>query len=316
MDPVTHTLVGVGLANAFFRDRPRSALILALASNAPDIDVLVHLTADPAAITLRRSFGHSLFALPLVSLALAALLRWRLRQDLIPLWGLCLLGCAAHVLFDLVNSFGVLLLWPLSPWRPELAMIFIIDLALTGLLAAPFVLSRFWGPRRESLFRAAMACVLLYVTLCWASRQRAWALLQREERGAPADFSYVFPEPLGAHRWRGVIRRGNGYRVHLVNSLTGQVELITEAATDSGEARVEAARLSPMGRRLEAFFKAPVWSFEAHQKGGGRVRVYDLRFRSVLVSRAGAFEFVFASAPDGTAKPLGWASGLSRGSHK
>ena len=66
MDPVTHTLVGAGMANAFFRRRvgPEAIPILALASNLPDIDAVVHLTGDPAALLWRRSFGHSLFTIP------------------------------------------------------------------------------------------------------------------------------------------------------------------------------------------------------------------------------------------------------------
>ncbi|MBI4715240.1 MAG: hypothetical protein HY760_04780 [Nitrospirae bacterium] len=39
-DTVTHTLIGVGLGNAFFRRRigPPALVILAVASNLPDVD--------------------------------------------------------------------------------------------------------------------------------------------------------------------------------------------------------------------------------------------------------------------------------------
>ncbi|PYS96581.1 MAG: hypothetical protein DMF50_04130, partial [Acidobacteria bacterium] len=66
MDPVTHTLVGVAMANALFRRRigPESVPILAIASNLPDLDAAVHLTGSPAALLMRRTFGHSLFLVP------------------------------------------------------------------------------------------------------------------------------------------------------------------------------------------------------------------------------------------------------------
>src|SRR5712692_2481641 len=144
MDPVTHTLVGVAMANAFFRRRigPESVPILAIASNLPDLDAVVHLTGNPAAVLMRRTFGHSLLLLPFWALLLAlALRRFYPRPGARTLFGLCLLGAGVHLLFDLINSFGVVLLWPLSSWRPELALVFIIDFVLTGLVALPLLLA-------------------------------------------------------------------------------------------------------------------------------------------------------------------------------
>lgn len=299
MDPVTHTLIGANLAQAFFKRRigPETIPILALASNLPDIDTLVLLTGNPLSITLRRSFGHSLFTLPLLSAALAwGLKRHYPRQNWTNLFWLSLLGAAVHVFFDLVNSFGVLLLWPFFPWRPELAIIFIIDLVLIGFLAAPFLIC--WARRRrarlEMACRLTLACVALYVLFCAASRLRAQRLLARESAASGAEFSYIFPEPLGAHRWRGVLRRGNAYRVYLVHSLSGKMEAKGSVATAIGEPEVEEARHSPQGRRLEAFFKAPVWRFDSAGKSP-HVSVYDLRFKPLTINRGRAFEFRFPS---------------------
>ena len=67
MDPVTHTLFGMAIGEAVFRPRlgRRAVTIAAWAANLPDIDVLILATGDPAAVILRRSFGHSLILLPL-----------------------------------------------------------------------------------------------------------------------------------------------------------------------------------------------------------------------------------------------------------
>ena len=95
MDPVTHTLIGIGMANAFFRRRigPEAVPILAIASNLPDVDALVHLSSDPTAVLMRRTFGHSLFLLPIWAIGLAFILRrFYPRLDLRTLFGLSLLG--------------------------------------------------------------------------------------------------------------------------------------------------------------------------------------------------------------------------------
>jgi membrane-bound metal-dependent hydrolase YbcI (DUF457 family) len=307
VDPVTHTLVGVCMGNAFFRGRwgSRAVTVLAIASNLPDIDAAVHLTGDPAAILMRRTFGHSLILLPLWVTILALLLRrlcpqMRLRAVV----GLCALGAGVHLFFDLVNSFGVVLLWPLSDWRPELAIIFIIDLVLTGLLAAPLILAagRRARPRLAWLSRASLLCVAVYVALCACERWLAVRALAEETRSLrrPPEFSYVFPEPLGPHRWRGVVRTGEAYRVYLIRSISGMVLLRGEIQTWTDDPRVRAAAATPLGRRLEWFFKAPVWQMRVLDPEGGNpwdrafeVTVFDLRFASSVLRRDPVFVYSF-----------------------
>ncbi len=308
MDNLTHTLVGVGMAQAFFRRRvPEAVLILALASNLPDVDALVHLSGDPISITLRRSFGHSLLTIPLLSAGLAMILKRRYpRTDDLTLFGLCLLGAMVHFFFDLVNSFGILPLWPASPWRPELSMVFIIDLTLLGLLAAPFLIC--WPrPLRghlQALCRLSLALAAAYLLFCAINRSLAETALERQARALRPDFSYLFPEPLGPHRWRGVLRRGNIYKVYLIRSLDQEAEFKRELATDLRDPSVERVRQTPEARRLEGFFKAPVWSARKESGGSATVRVFDLRFQPLLIERGRPFEFAFRVQADGRVERL------------
>lgn len=289
MDPLTHTLIGANLANAFFKKKngPEAVPILCWASNLPDLDVAVLLSGDPLAVTLRRTFGHSLLTAPLLVLGLAGFFKWKYPKQR---WGelliMCGAGAAVHVFFDLVNSFGVRLLWPLDPWRPELAIIFIIDLFLTGLLALPYLLPK---ADRTRWAKIALCLVAVYVNFCELSRRQAVKLFAPLAQGA--DFSYVFPEPLGPHRWRGVARRGSEYSVYLVEPWAKRLTGKGTVATDLDRPEVVDARRSVDGRRVTAFFKAPVWSVDAH----GRARVYDLRFTSLVMKRRPGFSFSFDS---------------------
>jgi len=292
MDPVTHTLLGVGLGNAFYRERAGRAAIpvLVLASNLPDLDAIVHLTGDPYAVLMRRTFGHSLFLLPFWSLALAWILGRRYREaPLSTLYGMTLAGVAGHLLFDLINSFGVVLFWPLSDARPELAWVFILDFVLTGLLALPPALALLppLRPRLRLLSRGALAAVGLYLALCGLARAGATRLLEPAAGGA--GFTYVFPEPLGPHRWRGVARYPGRYDVFLLHPLTGTIEPKGSVRNDLDDPRVVAARQTPDGRRLDRFFKAPVWQVEG--EGGGAVTAWDLRFKPLVVDRPAVFRY-------------------------
>jgi membrane-bound metal-dependent hydrolase YbcI (DUF457 family) len=307
VDPVTHTLVGIGMANAFFRRRlGREAVpALAIASNLPDLDAIVHLSFDPRALLLRRTFGHSILLLPFWSAGLALVLRrYAPHIGFRRLLGLSLLGAGAHLVFDLINSFGVVLLWPLSDWRPELAIVFIIDLLLTGLLLAPLLLCavpRFRG-RLSGLSRASLAAVVVYLLVCAGNRALAQEALAAVAGGSRADLVYVFPEPLGPQRWRGVVGRGDTYGLYLIHAPSGRVDPAGSVRTLAFDPRVEAVRRTPLGRRLGAFFKAPVWSVRDGRGGPAQVTVYDLRFVTLVLPRKPIFGYSFRVDGSGRVK--------------
>jgi len=216
--------------------------------------------------------------------------------------GLSVLGMIVHLLFDLINSFGVVLLWPLSYWRPELGIVFIIDFILAGLMISPLLIC--WPRRLRSrlglISRISAACVIVYFLFCAGNRALALQTLGKASAGQAPSFSYVFPEPLGPHRWKGITREGNLYRIYLIHSLTGTSELKDEVTTEAGDPAVQAARFSRFGRKLEWFFKAPVWTVEARTPQGVEVSVYDLRFRSLVIRRGGPFGFRMLVRPNGS----------------
>jgi hypothetical protein len=225
-------------------------------------------------------------------------------------FGLVLLGAGIHLFFDLINSFGVVLLWPFSDWRPELATVFIIDLLLTLLLALPLLLAILpkLRPHLVSLSRAAAAAVVIYLLACSGGRALAGEALARvaARSNRPPELVYLFPEPLGPHRWRGVIREGEACRVFLVHSLSGEVELRENIETHPADDSVLRARRTSLGRRLDRFFKAPVWQVRRDlpgsdplEQGAVEVTASDLRFRSLVLDRPPVFTFCFRVPPRG-----------------
>lgn len=306
MDPVTHTLLGVAVGESFFRPRlgRRAVTVSAWAANLPDIDTLVLLTGDPGAVILRRSFGHSLILLPLWIAGLTWL--FKRKYDDLETRDLALIvaaGCAGHLFFDLINSFGVQLFWPVSMTRPELATTFIIDLTLAGFLAAPHLarLRAAWRPQLGALCRAALVAVAFYLSMAFTARQMALGLLAEAAGGR--GFQYAFPEPLGAHRWRGVVKDDGAWRSYLVNVSKRTVEPGPVFPDDAMTGPALAARETPFGRRVTEFFKAPVWTVEPKPGGGATVRVQDLRFVSLVLPRANPFEFEFDAPPEGEPEP-------------
>ena len=120
----------------------------------------------------------------------------------------------------------------------------------------------------------------------------------------PPEFAYVFPEPLGPHRWRGVTRKGGFYRLFLIRSFYGRDETREALITLPEDPRVLKARQTPLGKRLDAFFKAPVWAVSAEPGGGATVTGSDLRFSSLIIPRKAGFEFRFRVLPSGDVEPF------------
>jgi len=309
VDPLTHTLLGAAVGESFFRARlgRRAVIVSAWAANLPDIDTIVLLTGDPGSVLLRRSFGHSLFLLPLWIAGLTWI--FKRKYDDLEVRDLALiitLNCAGHLFFDLINSFGVQLFWPFSFARPELAMIFIIDLTLMGFLAAPHLtrLKESWRPKLPEMSRVALVAVAFYLALAFSARQYALSLLARETGGK--GFQYAFPEPLGAWRWRGVVREADAWKVYLVDTGRGTVTQRLTIHNDEWSPPARAALETPFGRRLETFFKAPVWTVTPAAGGGRAVRVHDLRFVSLVLPWRTPFAYEFDIAAKGAAaKPRG-----------
>ena len=309
MDNLTHTLVGVALARSGLSRRygRGTTLLMAVASNLPDIDVLLTAPYGAAAPMLRRSMTHSVVGIPVLAIGLALVARrWMREVSVRALVGLCLLALGVHVLFDLVNSYGVVVLWPLRDTRFELAWVFIIDLFLWAALLLPIGIGR--TPLagrigRERTYRAAVGAVVFYLVLCAASRSRSMRLLS--EHVPDAEWRYAFVEPLGPHRWRGVTRTGDHYRTFVIRPFRSALIERDSFRTELDHPSVAAARATEFGITLDWFFKAPVWRV----LDDGTAEVFDLRFRSYLLldrsgrdptaesSEGGSWPFVFRFPP-------------------
>ena len=141
MDNLTHSLFGAVLARSGLAQRHGrgTTALLVIASNLPDLDAILLLTHGESSAWLRRTHSHSILGAPILALALG-LCWWAATRGRIRLPAACamaLLGVAGHVGLDLLNSYGVVALWPFSLHRYELAWVYIIDLAMLALLAAP-----------------------------------------------------------------------------------------------------------------------------------------------------------------------------------
>ncbi len=329
MDNLTHTLVGLALSRAgLSRYSPRAAWTLALAANAPDLDVVSSLFGASAYLDAHRHLTHSLALLPVMALIPPAILRAATRKPVdwtVSLW-LSAAGILSHLLLDWLNLYGIRLLLPFSAawlrldWTPVLDPWILAVLVLA--FAAP-ALSRLVGSeigdksRNANAGRGAAIFALSFLVLYNGGRgllhtRAVEALESHLYRGEEPLRTAAFPHPLNPFRWRGLVEGGAFYALYDVDvngrfdPLKGEFYL-----KDGGQEACRRAASMPAFQSFLRFAQYPVWTLTASGEGDSavHVQVVDLRFGT---PREPGFVATAKVTPDGGVKEARFRFGLPR----
>jgi hypothetical protein len=200
LDNLTHSLLGLTLANAGLRRAGRGATAaLVIASNIPDLEVVTRFTAGRVGyLEAHRGPSHGPAAL-LLAAATAALVwaatrladRWTgagpqgsgrspsAPATFLALLGVAAIGVAGHVSMDFATSYGTRVLSPFAPtwfgvdWMP------IVDVFLLAVLLA----GAGWAWLRPALAARVAAAVLVALAADYACRAalHEWAITRAME---------------------------------------------------------------------------------------------------------------------------------------
>ncbi len=295
MDNVSHTLTGWALSRAAgTRPPPGTLLALVLASNLPDIDIVLQARSDAAYILFHRGLTHSLVGLVLLPLTLAAALWWayggRTRFRWFAL--VCAAGVATHLRSDLVTPGGTMLLYPFYAERVALEWLFIVDLVTWALPVGVLLVSR----RRPSQGRAAVTvwllALLVYGAVAGGIHRRAVSAVAEAERagGRRVAEAVVFPRLGAPWRWSGFAvahedspePRIAEYRVRGVPPQVVPAGRVDRGFDDPWVARALATK---EGQAYLWWARLPVADVE-RADGMAVVTLRDLRFGRALVPAA------------------------------
>jgi inner membrane protein len=289
MDNLCHTLVGAALGEAGLKHRTRLGnATLMIASNLPDIDVLVFATGTPS-VAFRRGWTHGILAdallpplLTAVMLFVASRRRTTSTQPAVKPMQLLLLsyiGVILHVLMDLLNTYGVRLLMPFSQRWFYGDVLFIIDPWLWLALATGISLSI--RRRAPNWARVSLAIAAAYVLAMLVGARVARAEIidrWRQVEGQPPNALMVGPIPVTPLQRQLIIDAGARYETGMFRwqprSIRFDADDVVKNDTDP---RVAAARKAPNIRAFLIWSRFPFWTFEPVE-GGTRVTVGDMRF--------------------------------------
>jgi inner membrane protein len=283
VDNLCHTLVGAALGEAGLKRRtPLGSATLMIASNLPDIDVLVFATSTPS-VAFRRGWTHGVLADLLLPLLLTGIivLASRRRAEVRPrqILALSYIGVILHVLMDLLNSYGVRLLMPFSQHWFYGDVLFIIDPWLWVVLGAGVWLARqrrSAKPARGSLLLAAVYVAVMIVS-ARAARTEIVDRWQQVE-GTPPRALMVGPVPLTPLRRQVIIDAGDRYETGTFTWQPRSVRFdVAEVPKHDTDPRVAAVREAPNIRAFLVWSRFPFWTIEPGP-GGARVTVGDMRF--------------------------------------
>jgi inner membrane protein len=318
MEPVTHALTSFALGRAGLNKITRAATPMLLVSGLiADVDWVTRLAGADTFLRGHRTVTHSLVGTVAIIAAVAAAAWFTGRKypkfvvGIFPAIAISAIGAGAHLLLDMLNGYGVKLLWPFSPkWYAwdlaDSVDSWILFFLLAGLLLPELfrlVLEEIGSkPKRHGRQRGAIVG-LVFVALVIAGRafahERTIALLDsREYRGQTPLEVAAFPRPSNPLLWSGVVETDNAI-FNLEVPLGPGREFDAESADvhfkPDPSVTLKNAVSSSAAVEFLNFARFPLASVQP-QGDGFQVRLRDMRFQSELAGQRGIIAVIELNA--------------------
>jgi len=282
-----------------------------------DVDWVTRLGGAATFLRGHRTVTHSLVGTVAIIAAVAAASWFTGRKyskfalGIFPALTICAIGAGAHLLFDLLNGYGVKLLWPFSQkWYAwdlvDSVDSWILFFLLVGLLVPELfrlVLEEIGSkPKRHGRQRGAIVG-LIFVIVVIAGRafahQRAIAILDsREYRGQTPLVVAAFPKPSNPLLWSGVVETDNAVinlEVPVGPGREFDPELADVHFKPDASVTLKNAVGTPTAIEFLNFARFPLASVQP-EGDGFQVRLRDMRFASELAGRRGIIAVVDINA--------------------
>lgn len=296
MDNITHSLTGLALARSgFHRFCPRATLLMILAANVPDIDIVALRWGPLRYLEWHRGYTHSLLCLPLMALlpVFVVALIYRKRLPWTIAWLLCCIAVASHLLIDWTNTYGVRFLLPFSSSWFHLDLNSLYD----GWILAVLLFAAIWptfsrlvsgeiggrASRGPGIAVFALSFFLAFDLARAVLHQRVIAQLDaRLYENAAALRTAALPQPFTPFAWTGIVETPSAYRSVDVNTVSGfDLNTAETFYKPPLSATIRNAERTEPFRYFLYFARFPVWSESPVPIGGDqgtRLSLGDLRF--------------------------------------
>ena len=270
MDIVHHAFIGgAGFVALAAQQQELAGLGFLAGSVFPDLDVA--FMAGGKRFYLKRHQGptHSLPCAPLYAAVLAAAPAMQLGWDWAVYAGL-LAGLCVHVLLDLFNTFGIQILWPLTPRRFCFDAVFFIDTVAWGLTLGYFALAL-------GGVIAPGTALTGYAVLFSAYVAAKFALQRHTRRRLGVDFA--IPSAFNPFGFLVFSKRDGQLKTAEYNALSGQLTAQGELPEASAEA-TSLAQKSGVFRDMQSILRGLQITRVEHDVDGTTLIAQDLAIRN------------------------------------
>lgn len=201
MDPVSHLVTGLAIAKLVVPlagcGRTATAAFV-IGSLMPDADIMLQRWGDYAYLKNHRGPSHSILGLLAGSLLTGLVLAFAVGGiDFSRAFLFCLAGGTGHVIFDMLNSYGAGILWPLSNKKYALSILPIFDPfvvgSLIGYIAAPTEIQAYF-------FAAGLLYIASRALMRMIVQKRLFRKFRKECRRI-----FILPSTTRLFRWHFVI---------------------------------------------------------------------------------------------------------------
>jgi len=318
MDPVTHALTSIAIGRAGLGKTARTAMPALIVSGlAADVDWVTRLGGASAFLRGHHTATHSLVGTILLALAVAAIFYYAGRKwpkfavAFLPILGICAVGAGVHLLLDLLNGDGVMLLWPFSTRWFAWDLTATVDACILFFLLAGLLLpdllrlileeigSRSKQHKGQRGAVVALVLVALFVVGRAVAHRRAIELLGANVYRNESPLSVgAFPKGYNPMLWSGVVETDNAL-VNVDVPLTPGSVFYPQIADfhfkPAQTLALENAWNSPAAIEFLSYARFPMASVEPIGTGF-QVRLRDMRFESESPGRRGVIAVIDLNA--------------------
>jgi inner membrane protein len=293
MDNLCHTLAGAALGAAGLKQQTsRGMATLMVASNLPDVDVLVFFT-DTLPMAFRRGWTHGVLAMVVLPAAFAGLMYGidrvrpgKHRANLRGLLQLSYIATLLHIFMDFLNTYGVRLLMPFSNRWFYGDALYIVDPILYVLLGGGLLLGWLHARRgrdgarmpRLGWWLAVSYMLLMLVSNIWARAEVGRGLVRA---GRSADLRFMVTPVFGnPFRREVVIDVGSRYEKGFLWFAPAPHFRPAGYGVDinADHPLAQRATRTPAGQGYLSWSRFPFFVIQARPDGGARVQLNDYRY--------------------------------------
>ncbi len=264
MDPITHSLAGITIANLGFK-RKAAMWVLLLSSIAPDFDYITRLWGADVFLRYHRGITHGILALFIVPIVIGLIFGYR--KGFFYYSFLAFFGYAAHLFMDLTTQYGTRILSPLDWEQFSLDLIFIIDPYITLGLLLSVILCKL-NKRRA----VAIALITLFFLIAYTGGRDYLHDKTKDflRERIEANTYEMCPLPNDFLRWWFITISGNEIKVGFADLFTKRVCVQETYWTTERDPFVDRSKENRVVKNFLYFAKYP---YAEVRRDGGSVTV-------------------------------------------